>query len=93
MIRQVLQEKSDEKIKTKPDPNFILDKNSILRKAVKLRYSVESTIVVPRKLTNIIFELHNGKRPPGNQPHCQHDAKTFLVDWNAERHPSTYKHL
>ena len=35
-------------IKTKADPNFILDKNSIFKKAVKLRYSVVPTIVVPR---------------------------------------------
>ena len=36
----------------KPDPNFILDENSILR--------------VPRKLTNItILELHNGKGHQG----------------------------
>ena len=39
-------------IKVKPDPGFILDENSILRKAVKLRYSVVSIIVVPGKLTN-----------------------------------------
>ena len=32
-------------MKVKPDPNFLLDDNSILRKVVKLRYSVEPTIV------------------------------------------------
>ena len=64
-MRQVLQEESEE-IKIKPDPNFILDKNSFLRKAVKLKYSVEPTIVVPRNLTNIIIlEFHNGKGHQG----------------------------
>ena len=49
-------------IRIKPDPSFILDENSILRKAVKLRYTVEPTIVLPRKLTNIInLEFHNWK--------------------------------
>ena len=49
-------------IEMEPDTSFILDENSIFRKAVKLRYSVEPTIVVPRKLTNIIIlEFHNGK--------------------------------
>ena len=49
-------------IKTNPDPWFILDENSILRKVVKLKYSVELTIVAPRKLTNItIIEFHDVK--------------------------------
>ena len=52
-------------IKAKLDPNIFWDENSILRKAVKLRYSIVSTIVVPRKLANIIIleflEFHNGK--------------------------------
>ena len=47
-------------MRTKQDQNFILDKNNILRKVVKLRYIIEPTIVVPRKLTSlIIVELHN----------------------------------
>ena len=52
-------------IETKPDSSFILDENSILRKAVKLRYSVEPTNVVPRKLTNIILEFHDRKGHQG----------------------------
>ena len=40
----------------------MLDKNSILWKMVRLRYTIEPTIVVPRKLTClIIVEFHNGK--------------------------------
>ena len=49
-------------MKTKPDPNFLMDKNSILRKVVKLKYTVEPTIVLPRKLTSlIILEFYNTK--------------------------------
>ena len=36
-------------MKVKPDPSFLLDDSSILRKIVKLKYIVELTIVVPRK--------------------------------------------
>ena len=36
-------------MKTKPDFNFLLDKNSILSKVVKLKYTIEPTMVVPRK--------------------------------------------
>ena len=36
-------------IKTKPDTNFILDDHSILKKVVELKYTVELTIVVPKK--------------------------------------------
>ena len=44
-------------MKTKPDPNFLLDEHSILRKAVKLKYTIEPTIVAPR---NIICQLCYG---------------------------------
>ena len=48
--------------------------NNLLRKVVKLRYTVESTIVVPIKLTLlIIVEFHNGKGHQGYQLHCKHD--------------------
>ena len=54
------------KMKTKPDPSFLLDKNSILRKIVKLKYTVEPTIVVPWKLTSlIILEFCNAKGHQG----------------------------
>ena len=49
-------------LKNKPDPNFLLDHNSILRKVIKLKYTIELAIVVPRKLTSIIIiEFHNSK--------------------------------
>ena len=49
-------------MKKKPDPNFLLDNNRILRKVVKLECTIEPTIVVPRKLTSIIIvEFHNDK--------------------------------
>ena len=38
-------------MKKKSDPNFQLDHNSILRKVIKLKYTIETAIVVPRKLT------------------------------------------
>ena len=44
----------------------MLDENSILQKMVKLRYTLEPTIVVPRKLTSlIILEFNNGKGHQG----------------------------
>ena len=44
----------------------MLNKNNILRKVVKLRYTIEPTFVVPRKLTSlIIVEIHNGKGHQG----------------------------
>ena len=50
----------------KPDPSFLLDDNSILRKVVKLKYTVEPSMVVPRKLTSlIILEFHNAKGHQG----------------------------
>ena len=53
-------------MKTKLDPNFLLDENSILRKVVKLKYTVEPTIVVSRKFTSlIILEFHNAKGHQG----------------------------
>ena len=49
-------------LRTKWDGSFMLDKNGILQKMVRLRYTLEPTIVVPRKLTcSIIVEFHNGK--------------------------------
>ena len=51
-------------IKKKPDPNFLLDHNSDLRKVIK--YTIEPAIVVPRKLTSIIIiEFHNAKGQQG----------------------------
>ena len=51
---------------TKLDGSFVLDENSILWKMVRLRYTKEPTIVVPRRLTClIIVEFHNGKGHQG----------------------------
>ena len=53
-------------MRTKHDHSFMLDNNSILRKRVRLRYTIEPTIVVPRKLTSfIIAEFHNVKGHQG----------------------------
>ena len=49
-------------MRTNEDQNFMLDDNNILRKVVKLRYTIEPTIVVPSKLTLfVIVEFHSGK--------------------------------
>ena len=48
-------------LKIKPDPNFLLNHNCILRKVIKLKYTIEPAIV-QRKLTSIIIiEFHNAK--------------------------------
>ena len=53
-------------MKKKPDPSFLLDHNSILRKVIELKYTTEPAIVVPRKLTSIIIiEFHNAKGHQG----------------------------
>ena len=53
-------------LRTKEDGSFVLDKNSILWKMVRLRYTTEPTIAVPRKLTcHIIVEFHSGKGHQG----------------------------
>ena len=45
---------------------FALDKNGIPCKCIKLKYTIEPTIVVLRKLTSlIIIEFHNGKGHQG----------------------------
>ena len=53
------------KVKTlrmKQDDSFVLDENGILWKMVRLRYTIEPTIVVSSKLTSVIIvEFHNGK--------------------------------
>ena len=53
-------------LRTKGDSSFMLDENGILLKMVRLRYTIEPTIVVPRKLTFlIIVDFHNGKGDQG----------------------------
>ena len=54
--------KKAKSVRSKQVDGFMLDKNSILQKIVGLKYTVESTTIVPRKLTSlIIVEFHNGK--------------------------------
>ena len=53
-------------MKKKLNPNFLLGNSSILRKVVKLKYTIGPTIVIPRKLTSlIIVEFHNAKGHQG----------------------------
>ena len=53
-------------VRVKWDDSFMLDNNSILWKMVGLRYTIETTIVVPRKQTSlIIVEFPNGKGHQG----------------------------
>ena len=50
----------------KQDNSFTLDDNSVLWKMVRLRYTIEPTIVVPRMLTSlIIVQFYNGKGHQG----------------------------
>ena len=58
--------KKAKSIRSKEVGGFVLDKYGILHKFVRLKYTVEPTIVVPRKLTSlIIVEFHNGKGHQG----------------------------
>ena len=53
-------------MKKKPNPNLLLHHNSILRRVIKLKFTTEPAIVVPRKLTSlIIIEFHNAKGHQG----------------------------
>ena len=58
-------------MKKMPDPNFLLDSNSILRKVVKPKYTIKPAIFVPKskKLTSLIItEFHNAKGQQGISP-------------------------
>ena len=49
-------------LRTKQDNSFTLDDTSILQIIVRLRYTIQPTIVIPRELTIlIIVEFHHGK--------------------------------
>ena len=84
----------DRDMKKKPDPNFPLDYNSILWKVIKLTYTTEPAIVVPKKM-NICYHyrIPQCQRTQRHQQHGQHDHALFLVDWYAERHTPAYQHL
>ena len=69
----------------------MLDKNGILWKMVRLRYAIEPTIVVPRKLKClIIVEFHNGKGHQGISYTVNMDKVLLLVGRHVQRH--TPKH-
>ena len=54
--------KKAKSIRSKEVDGFVLDENGMLHMFVRLKYTVEPTIVVPRKLTFlIIVGFHNGK--------------------------------
>ena len=58
--------KKAKSIRSKEVDGFVLDKNGILHNVFRLKYTVEPTIVVPRKLTSLITaEFHNGKGHQG----------------------------
>ena len=78
-------------MRTKQDQSFILDDNSILRKVVRLRYTVEPTIVVPRILTLLfIVEFHNGKCPQGTN-HTMNMIRCYF--WWVGMHRDTHQYI
>ena len=86
--------KKAKSLRSKQVDGFMLDKNSILHKFVRLKYTVDPTIVVPRKLTSlIIVEFHNGKDHQGVSLHSEHDKELLLVVWDAQRCTSTHQQL
>ena len=81
-------------LRAKQDDTFTQDNNSILQKMVQLRYTIEPTMVVPRKLTSlIIVELHNDKGHQGVQSHSEHDKALLLVGRHVQRHTPTHQQL
>ena len=53
--------KKAKSVRSKQVDGFVLEKNGILWIFVRLKYTLEPTIFVPRKLTSlIIVEFHNG---------------------------------
>ena len=78
-------------MKTMPDPNFLLDENSILRKVVKLKSTIEPTIVVPRKLTSlIILEFHDAKGHQG-MSHTVNMMRHYF--WWIGMHRGVHQHI
>ena len=58
--------KKAKSVRGKEVGGFMLDENGILCKFIKLKYTIESTIVVMRKLTSlIIIEFNSGKGHQG----------------------------
>ena len=80
-------------MKKKPDPNFLVDHNNILRKVVKLKYTIKSTIVVLRKLTSLMIIVPQCQGTPKHQQNGQHDLMLLLMDQHVKRHALAYQQL
>ena len=53
-------------VRLKQVDGFMLDENGILQKMVRLKYTIEPSMVAPRKVTSlIIVEFHSGKGHQG----------------------------
>ena len=75
----------------KQDDSFMLDENGILWKMVRLRYTIEPTIVVPRKLTSLITaEFHNGKGHQGIS-HTVNMIRHYF--WWVVMHGDVHQHI
>ena len=75
----------------KQDHSFMLDDNCIFQKMVRLRCTIEPTILVPRKLTSlIIVEFHNGKGHRGISHTLNMIRHCF---WWVGMHRDVYQHI
>ena len=78
-------------LRMKGDGSFMLDENSILWKIVRLRYTIEPTIVVPRKLTCLItVEFHSGKGRQGIS-HTVNMIRCYF--WWVSMHRDVHQHI
>ena len=78
-------------IRTKQDHSFTLDNNSLLQKMVRLRYTIEPTIVVSRILTSLItVEFHNGKGHQGIN-HTVNMIRCYF--WWVGMHRNEHQHI
>ena len=69
----------------------MLDENGILWKIVRLKYTIESTVVVPRKLTSLlIVDFHNGIGHQGIS-HTVNMIRCYL--WWVGMHRDVHQHI
>ena len=81
-------------VRLKQVDGFVLDEYGILQKMVRLKYTIDPTIVVPRKLTShIIVEVHNGKGHQGISCTVNMIRYYFLVGQHAQRCAPTHQEL
>ena len=75
------------------DHIFMLDNDSILWTMIRLRYTIEPIIVVPKKVTSlIIVEFHGGKGHQGIS--CIENMIRCYVWWvGMQRHTPTHPEL